>query len=216
MNIQRATKLVARLCEALTYIHRQGVIHRDLKPGNIMLCADGSLRILDFGLAISSRQKRAALSRLPGSVGTPVYMAPEQVRGRRGDARVDIYALGSILYELTTGSRPYPMEDPEEAAHARLTGDPVAPRLLNADISPELEEIILRALARDPARRYGTCHALQADLEQPEHIQVTGLCSRLEQPRPYRPLTRLMLFWAILTAIPLASFALIFLLRQRH
>ncbi|HUO09390.1 MAG TPA: serine/threonine-protein kinase [Phycisphaerae bacterium] len=214
MDVKQATRIIIRLCDALTHIHDKGIVHRDLKPGNIMLCADGSMRILDFGLAITPRHKRVA--GLSGSLGTPVYMAPEQVRGRPGDARVDVYALGSILYELTTGVRPYPMEDLEEAAYARLTGDPAAPRHLNPAISPEMEETILRAVARDPDRRYQSCSELKQDLESPEHMRVTGLSSQLESPRPYRPMLRLALGWLMLAAIPLFLFAIIYFLGHRH
>ena len=182
LDLPFAVNLVCRLCDVLTYIHAQGVVHRDLKPGNIMLCADGTLRIFDFGLAITPAQRQIAPSGLAGGLGTLLYMAPEQARGKRGDARVDVYALGSILYELATGHRPFPMEDPEEAAMARVTGDPVAPRTLNADVKPELEEIILRAIARDPDRRYPNCEVFKHDLESPHLVHVTGLC----RFRPHR------------------------------
>src|SRR5271170_4078267 len=119
IDLDLAVSIVSQLCAAFAYIHEKGVVHRDLKPGNIMCCHDGSLRILDFGLAITPKQKRVVSTGLDGSIGTAVYMAPEQVRGRLGDARVDVYAIGSILYELTTGNRPFPMEDYAEAAQAR-------------------------------------------------------------------------------------------------
>lgn len=215
-DVPRAIALLIRLCQAMAYVHDQGVIHRDLKPGNIMLCHDGSIRIFDFGLAITPSQKRAAPAGFDGSLGTALYMAPEQIRGRRGDARVDIYALGSILYELTTGARPYPMEDTEQSAYARLTGDPVAPRQLNPAISPELEEIILHALARDLDQRYESCRAMFADLENPQTVIMRNLSCHLQTPRPYRPLSRLILKWAALTAIPLLIFALLYVLGHTH
>ena len=216
IDLAIAVGLVCRLCEALAYIHSQGVVHRDLKPGNIMCCADGTLRIFDFGLAITPTQKKVAPPGLAGDLGTLVYMAPEQVRGRRGDARVDVYALGSILYELATGKRPFPMEDQEEAAMARVTGDPAAPRQINPEIAPELEEIILRAVARDPDLRYPSCQALQHDLERPSEVHVTGLAGKLTEPRAYRPLTWLGFKWLALATIPLLAFALILFLSRHH
>jgi serine/threonine-protein kinase len=214
--MDRAVRIVIRLCEALAYVHDQGVVHRDIKPGNIMICADGTLRILDFGLAITPAHKRVAPPGLAGTVGTAVYMAPEQVRGRRGDTRVDVYAVGCILYELTTGSRPYPLEDPEESAFARLTGDPAAPRQLNPEISAELEEIILRAVTRNPSQRYANCQALQQHLENPQAVFVSGLSGRLEPSRPYRPLRRLVVRWLLLSAIPLAIFGAMYMLSHKH
>ncbi len=214
MDMRQATNIIVRLCDALAHIHDKGIVHRDLKPGNIMLCTDGTMRILDFGLAITPHHKR--VTGLSGSLGTPVYMAPEQVRGRPGDARVDVYALGSILYELTTGARPYPMEDHEESAYARLTGDPAAPRQLNPALSPAMEETILRAVARNPDQRYQKCTDLKHDLENPDHVQITGLSNNLESPRPYRPMLRLAIGWLLLACIPLVLFALIYFLSHRH
>jgi serine/threonine-protein kinase len=216
IDLNFAVSLVCRLCDAFAYIHRQGVVHRDLKPGNIMCCTDGSLRILDFGLAITPTQKRVAPSGLAGNLGTLVYMAPEQVRGKRGDTRVDVYALGSILYELATGQKPFSMEDQEEAAMARVTGDPTAPRQLNHDISPELEEIILHAVARDPHLRYPNCEAFKHDLEHPGEVRATGLAANLTSPRPYHPLTHLGVKWLAFTAIPLAVFALLYVFGHHH
>jgi serine/threonine protein kinase len=216
IDLNFAVSLVCCLCEAFAYIHRQGVVHRDLKPGNIMCCTDGTLRILDFGLAITPTQRQVAPAGLAGNLGTLVYMAPEQVRGKRGDARVDIYALGSILYEMTTGQKPFSMEDQEEAAMARVTGDPPAPRLLNPNISPELEEIILRAVARDPNLRYPNCEVFKHDLKHPAEVRMAGLAAGLTPPRPYRPLTRLGVKWLALAAIPLVLFALIYVFGRHH
>ena len=99
---------------------------------------------------------------------------------------------------------------------ARVTGDPVAPRTLNADIKPELEEIILRAIARDPDRRYPNCDMFKHDLESPHLVHVTGLAARLTPPRPYRPLTRLGVKWLAFATIPLVAFGLLYLLGHRH
>ena len=216
MDLTFAISVMTRLCDVFSYIHQQGVVHRDIKPGNIMCCNDGSIRVLDFGLAITPTQKKVAPSGLAGDIGTLVYMAPEQARGKRGDARVDVYALGSILYEMATGHRPFPMEDQEEAAMARVTGDPPAPCQLNPEIAPELEEIILRAVARQPEQRYPNCEAFKKDLEDPHKVCVTGLATRLTPPRPYRPLLGLGIKWLAFTIIPLVAFALLYFFSHHH
>ena len=122
-----AVGIASRVCEALEYLHAHNVIHRDLKPQNIMLCADGSVRVMDFGIAKAERARRLTWVGFSPTLGTPDYMAPEQVKGRRGDERTDIYSLGAILYEMTTGSAPFEGESPYVIMNARLSGDPVAP-----------------------------------------------------------------------------------------
>lgn len=102
--ICEAVQLASRLCEILDYMHQRDVVHRDLKPGNIMVCNDGSLRIIDFGIAKSLAMRRVTFGGFSPKMGTPDYMAPEQIKGQRGDARTDIYSLGVILYEMVTGS----------------------------------------------------------------------------------------------------------------
>src|ERR1043166_4984124 len=102
-----ALQIASRLCDALEYMHEHDVIHRDLKPQNVMLCNDGSLRIMDFGIAKAGSSKRITFGGFSPTLGTPDYMAPEQVKGQRGDERTDIYSLGAILYEMLTGRLPF-------------------------------------------------------------------------------------------------------------
>ena len=151
-----ALKMTSLICEALQHMHDHGVIHRDLKPQNVMICCDGTIRIMDFGIARDDSSRRITHIGNSTSMGTPDYMAPEQVRGKRADKRTDIYNLGALLYEMLTGEIPFPNENQWVALNARVTGDPVAPRKLNPGLSPQAEEIVLRALQRDPANRYPT------------------------------------------------------------
>jgi len=120
-------------------------------------------------------------------MGTPDYMAPEQVRGKRADKRTDIYNLGALLYEMLTGQLPFQDDNPWAALNARVTGDPVAPRKLNSELSPQAEEIVLRALQRDPADRYPDAGAMQAEIDTVDQIRVTGLADRLQQPAVWSP-----------------------------
>jgi serine/threonine protein kinase len=177
-----ALGITLRICDGLEYLHRQKIVHRDLKPGNIMLCPDGSLRIMDFGIAAAGGARRLTFGGFSPRAGTPDYMAPEQVKGQRGDARIDVYGVGAVLYEMVTGHRPFEADTDYERMTARLVGDPVAPRRHNAAVSPQVEEIILHALARDPANRYASIEAMVSDLKAPEQVDVIGRADRLTVP----------------------------------
>ncbi|MGD1086379.1 MAG: serine/threonine-protein kinase [Verrucomicrobiota bacterium] len=209
-----ALRLAGQICEALQFVHERGVCHRDLKPENIMLCADGSIRLMDFGIARSDHSPR--LTFVGFVPGTPHYMAPERVKCKRGDARTDIYGLGAMLYEMLTGVIAFDHEDPMVIMNARVTGDPEAPRRLNPAISPQAEEIVLRAMERNPDKRYQTAMEMKAALDAPSQVELTGRCDRLE------PTTRARRFWrkARLIApwilIPVAAQVVAFLLLWHH
>jgi serine/threonine protein kinase len=182
LPVDEALSLARLTCDALEYLQQHGIVHRDLKPTNIMLCHDGSVRVMDFGLASSSAGRRMTLMGAAG-LGTMDYMAPEQLKGRPGDHRMDLFSLGAILYEMTTGRVPYDDQpDPYSMMKARLVGDPVAPRTYNPALLPQVEEIVLRALAREPADRYQTAGELKRDLMAPCDVLVTGRANRLQRP----------------------------------
>jgi serine/threonine-protein kinase len=214
-----ALKIAGLICQALNYMHNQGVIHRDLKPQNVMICCDGTIRVMDFGLAkdfVSRSITRLGNSK---SMGTPDYMAPEQVQGKRADKRTDIYNLGTLLYEMVTGRIPFQNENPWAALNARVTGDPVAPRKINRDLSAQAEEIVLRALQRNPSERYPSAAAMQVELENVEHVRVTGLADRLQEPAPWKPglFRRPWLFFgALLGPMGLGLFILLCMLLRQH
>jgi serine/threonine-protein kinase len=187
-----AVKIASRICEALDYMHKGGVIHRDLKPQNIMLCNDGSIRIMDFGIAKALASRRLTFVGFTPAMGTPDYMAPEQVRGSRGDQRTDIYSLGAILYEMATGEPPFGGDSAYVIMNARVTGDPTAPRKVNPKLTPVLEEIILHAMERDPKRRYQSAAEMKKELDDYESVQMTDRCSRLQAPQMWKSRFRLL------------------------
>lgn len=212
-----ALRIASAVCGALGHMHERGIIHRDLKPANIMIRRDRTLCLMDFGLAAEIDTGARILAGLTPLFGTPEYMAPEQVRNRRNDGRTDIYSLGVILYQMLTGVLPFRHEDPWAAAQLRVTGDPVAPRSINPGISPEAEEIVLRAMRRKPGERYPTVAALQADLDAPERVQVTGLSGRLQAPRWRLSLHGTpLLSGALIGICALLSLAALFLVLSRH
>jgi len=206
-----AAKIASRICEALDCMHSNKIVHRDLKPQNIMICADGSIRIMDFGIAKSLKARRLTFVGFSPSMGTPDYMAPEQVKGKRGDERTDIYALGAILYEMCTGQTPYDGESPYAVMNARLTGDPVAPRKINPKLTPAVEEIILHALERDPANRFQTAQQMKAELDDYEKVEMVERFRRLQAPQLWKSRFRMVPLVLLLGLAQVIIFLLMFL-----
>jgi serine/threonine-protein kinase len=177
-----ALRIVSLICEALQHMHERGVVHRDLKPGNIMICKDRSIRIMDFGIASSADSRKITLHGLTATMGTPEYMSPEQVKNEATDERSDIYCLGAMLYEMLTGALPFQNENCFVMMSQRVSGDPIAPRKLNPDLSRQAEEIVLHAMQRNPADRYQKVMELKRELDDPETVFVTGYSNRLIKP----------------------------------
>ena len=206
-----AAKIASRVCEALDVMHFHKIVHRDLKPQNIMVCNDASIRIMDFGIAKSLKARRITFVGFSPSMGTPDYMAPEQVKGKRGDERTDIYALGAILYEMCTGQTPYEGESPYAVMNARLTGDPIAPRKINPKLTPAMEEIILHALERVPANRYQTASAMKAELDDYEKVELVGRFGRLQAPQLWKSRFRMLPLILLFGLAQVIVFLLLFL-----
>jgi serine/threonine protein kinase len=200
-----ALEIARRVCEAVEYLHSQRIVHYDIKPRNVMLCDDGSIRLIDFGVAHALVAGRFAFAGRAPQLATADYVAPEQIGGRRGQTSVDIYGVGVLLYEMLTGHPPFEGDDPFVVASARRIGDPTAPRVLNPNISLVTEEIVLRALRRDPRERYASAAELRADLERPAGVRMSGLAARLVKVTPWRKRRRLMRYIAVVGGVPIAA-----------
>jgi serine/threonine-protein kinase len=211
-----ALKFASLICEALQYLHAHAIVHRDLKPSNVMVCEDGSIRVMDFGISYAEAARRMTFAGFSTAMGTADYVAPEQVKGRRGDQRTDIYSLGSMLYEMLTGRAPFDGDDPFVIMNRRMSGDPTAPRKLNPSLSPQAEEIVLRALQRDPSQRYQSAAAMKADLDAPEKMRVTGLCNSLKESTRWKRFLLLARWITFTCIIPLMVQVVLFFLLWHH
>jgi len=210
-----AVKIASRICEALSSLHSKGVVHRDMKPQNIMLCNDGSIRIMDFGIARAQSSRRLTFVGFTPTMGTPDYMAPEQVRGSRGDERTDIYSLGAILYEMATGEPPFGGDSAYVIMNARVTGDPMAPRKINEKITPVLEEIILHAMERDPKKRYASAAEMKAELDDYEKVVMMDRCTRLQAPQMWKTRFKYVPLIVGIVLFQIALFLALFLLLRK-
>ena len=173
----RAIGITLGICDVLEYIHGQGVVHRDLKPENVMLDDDDKVKLIDFGLAAKSGMRRLTFTKLSQVMGTPEYISPEQVKGKRGDARSDLYALGVMFYEMLTGKTPFSGPNAFAIMNDRLLNPPLPPREADPEMAPVLEEVLCRALERQPQKRYASAREFAWDLR---HLDQVGIADRPE------------------------------------
>ncbi len=205
----RATRIAIRILQALEYIHGHGVVHRDLKPENIMIDAADDIKLIDFGIAAKAGAQRLTFGSFSQLMGTPDYIAPEQIRGTRDDERSDIYAVGIMLYEMLTGKTPFRGPNPMAVMNDRLSNHPVPPRELEPEISPQLQEIIYRALERDPKNRYRSAGEFAADLEHPENVSVLDRAELTDWNWRREPLHKRVLFYSLVVMIPVLIFGVL-------
>jgi len=212
---ERAIKVALGIADALSYIHSHGVVHRDLKPENIMVSGDDRIKLIDFGIAGKEGARRLTFAKLSQVMGTPDYISPEQVKGKRGDGRSDIFALGVMFYEMLTGKTPFQGPNPFAIMNDRLLNNPVPPRELDPSISPQLQEIIYRALERDPKNRYATAAEFAHDLQHPDQVGVEDRPELKDWKKRRTPWVRQVLFYIMLAMIPIVIFGLLLFFAKR-
>src|SRR5262252_8300849 len=170
--LPRTLRIMEQTCSALQFAHERNVVHRDIKPANLMLTADDTVKITDFGTAkilqFGSTQQTSHV------MGTPSYMSPEQVKGRAVDGRSDIFSLGVMLYEMITGEKPFPGQSITTVIYKIVNEEPVPLRQLNPTIHPGISAAVMRALAKDPQERYHSCRELLEDLRNYRNIAANN------------------------------------------
>jgi serine/threonine protein kinase len=214
LAVERATDLALQILDALDAMHKHGVVHRDLKPENVMVNEEDRIKLIDFGIALREDARRITFVEMSPMLGTPDYIAPEQVKGQRGDQRSDIYALGAMLYEMLAGEPPFSGPNPLAVMNARVLHDAPAVRKRRPEVSRELEEIVNRALVRDPRRRYQTASEMAIELEHQERVSV-GMEAGTPPRASKLPGGRRLLLYAALALGPVMIFALMMVLARR-
>lgn len=214
LPVDRALSITLGICDALDYMHKRGIVHRDLKPENVMVDENDQIKLIDFGIAMKEDARRLTFVNVSSLLGTPDYISPEQVKGARGDQRSDIYAVGIMLYEMLTGRVPFVGPNPLAVMNERVLNDIKPPRDLDLEISPELEEILYRALEREPRHRYATASEMMWDLEHQEQVGVEPRGERSAGGKKRPAFNNRSLLYGALLLIPVLLFVLMMLIAK--
>ena len=186
IELHEALLLMDKLCDVVGYLHKQSIVHLDLKPENIICLEDSRIKIIDFGLASCHSLPDLLAFDLQNPQGTPWYIAPEQLLGERSDTRCDIYSIGMLLYEMLTGQLPWPRSSKVRITRRRLRNNPTPPRYYNPDIPPQIQAIILRAISRQADDRYPSIEDMQHDLKYWKQLPVTPRGQIVKKPSMWK------------------------------
>jgi len=169
IDLQRALQFGIDICTGMTVAHQVGIVHRDLKPANVLINQDGLLKIVDFGVAAAHREGDTQLTKTGYVIGSPKYMAPEQILGKKVDERADIYAVGVMMYEMTTGVPPYSRGDHMSVMYQHVQGKARVPQELNPALPPGFSDLVMKAMSVDKTKRYQTMDELRTAFERFRH-----------------------------------------------
>ena len=214
LPVADAIRITLLISDALAYCHERGIFHRDIKPENVMVQEDGNIKIIDFGVALLEGARRVTWRGLSGTVGTPDYMSPEQLKGERGTASSDIYAVGIMLYEMLCGHTPFEGENIFAIMNQHVSQDPPSILLMNPQLSPELATVVMHAIRRDPSKRYRSMHDLHHDLLHLE--EVKPVTYEPDEPSLNQSGRRIIIAILAIIAICLLIIALGFLVQFAH
>jgi serine/threonine-protein kinase len=211
---QRAIRIVIGVLRALEYIHQHGVVHRDLEAEHIMVDDHDHIKLIDFGVASQQGARRLTFTSLSQVLGTPDYISPEQVKGKRGDARSDLYAVGIMLWQMLVGRTPFTGRSPVAIMNARLTRNLPPIRFADFPLAAQLQEVICRATEREPRNRYASAHEFHQDLEHLDQVGVAHRPELTQSGNGSKVLKKVLLYSAIIV-IPVVLFVIMLLVSRR-
>src|ERR1700753_2045699 len=163
---ERSLEIIDGVLGALDYSHQSGIVHRDIKPGNVMVTRNGDIKVMDFGIARAMSDTQATMTQTAQVIGTAQYLSPEQARGERVDARSDLYSTGCLMYELLTGRPPFTGDSPVAIAYQHVRETPVPPSRIDPSLPPWADSIVLKAMAKSPGDRYQSAAEMNADIQR--------------------------------------------------